>query len=176
VQLAQLVHLEVVGELHAGLLPLGAAAAEAILDDPLGEGRGDHRDAGGETGLGAHGLRGVLVGRGGDAVDHGGDDVHVVREPGAGVLVELGEHGLAQHLAVAGEVVAGDQGDRLGDPGLAAGLQAQGDAGGGGGGGVAAGRVALLGDGQGDHGGEGVGEQSHQGVDVGGGVHLVDDV
>src|SRR5699024_924152 len=130
----------------------------------------------GETGLGAHGLRGVLVGRGGDAVDHGGDDVDVVREPGLGLLVELGEHGLAQHLAVAGEVVAGDQGDRLGDSGLAAGLQAQRDAGGGGGGGVAAGRVPLLGDGQGDHGGEGVGEQSHQGVDVGGGVHLVDDV
>src|SRR5699024_823447 len=117
----------------------------------------------GETGLGAHGLRGVLVGRGGDAVDHGGDDVDVVREPGLGLLVELGEHGLAQHLAVAGEVVAGDQGDRLGDSGLAAGLQAQRDAGGGGGGGGAAGRVPPLGAGQGDHGGGGGGEPSRVG-------------
>ena len=166
----------IVGELHAGLLPGGAAAAEAVLDDPLGEGLGDDGDGVDEARALLHEIGGTLVGRGGDPVDHGGDDVDVVPEPGAGVLVCRGEHGLAQHVAVAGEVVAGDQGDGLGDAGLAAGLQAQRQAGGGGGRGVVAGGVALLGDGQGDHGGEGVGDQTHEGVDVVGRVDLVDDV
>src|SRR5699024_9701420 len=175
-QLAQLVQLDVVGELDPGLLPGGAAAPEGVLDDPFGERLGDHRDLVGQPGALGDQATLLLPGRGGDPVDHGGDDVDMVVEPGAGLLVGCGQHGLAQHVAVAGQVVAGDQSDRLLHACLAPRLQAERQAGRGGLRGVVAGAVALLGDGQGDHGGEGVGDQTDQGVHVGGGVDLVDDV
>src|SRR5699024_2140382 len=92
---------------------------------PFGERLGDHRDLVGQPGALGDQATLLLPGRGGDPVDHGGDDVGMVVEPGAGLLVGCGQHGLAQHVAVAGQVVAGDPSDRLLHACLAPRLQAE---------------------------------------------------
>ena len=175
-QLALLMRGDVLDDLHAHRLPCRAGAAEGVLHHPLPERFGDNRGGVSETGVLGHHGGGAVVGRRGDAVHHRGDDVHVSVEPGAVILLQALHQRRAQHVTIAGEVVAGDQCDRLLHAGGAAGLQCGGHAGHGRGGRVCAGAVALLRDGEGDHGGCWIAEQGVQGVGVIAGVHGVEHV
>lgn len=104
---------DVVGELHADLLPGGPAADELVFQHPLHEGLADHR-----PGVLDAVLRGQLLavrgaGHRGDAIDHGIGKRHVLVDPAGQLLVgqvSEGEQRLARDGAVVRQVIAGHQG------------------------------------------------------------------
>lgn len=144
-ELHELVGRDVGDELGADILPGGAAAGEAVLDDPLGEGFG-------ENGPGIDHAGGVAefggVGRGGDggnAVDHRAGEADLAFDPaGEGLVLHggQGEDGVAEDGAVVLDVVAGEQGGG-GLPGVPAAAEGFDDDADGAGGGVGGGEVAL---------------------------------
>ncbi len=144
-ELHELVGSDVGNELGADVLPGGAAAGEAVLDHPLGEGFGEDgpgivdADRVAEPGGVGRG------GDGGDAVDHGAGEADFAFDPaGEGLILHggEGEHGVAEDGAVVLDVVAGEQGGG-GLPGVQAAAEGFDDDADRAGGGVGGGEVAL---------------------------------
>jgi hypothetical protein len=113
--LHQLVVADVGDEADPDLVQRRAAVAEGVLDEPLGERLGDDRPAVVDAVAGGEG--GPLLGRGlrGDPVDHAAGEGHPVGDPaGEHLVAQPGEadDGGAGGLAVAVQVVAGDDGER----------------------------------------------------------------
>ena len=122
-ELAALERRDVVDDAGAGRVPGRTAARELALDHPFAERLGGDRGFVDRAGGGQHGGL-VFLRRGrGDAVDHGGAERDVGCDPADEARIhlggELGDDG-GQHLAVVGEVVAGDDGELPGEGGTAA--------------------------------------------------------
>ncbi len=105
-----LIGRNVVGELHADLFPGRPAGDKAVFQYPLHEGFADHRPGVIEAVLTLEVLAMRRAGHGRDAVDHGVGKADVALDPAGQVGVDQAgerQRGLAGHVAVVGEVVAG---------------------------------------------------------------------
>jgi len=105
-----LVGRNVIGELHTNLFPGRAAGDEAVFQHPLHEGFADHWPGVIEAVLTLQVLAMGRAGHGCDAVDHGVGEADVALDPAGQVGIDQageGQCGLAGHVAVVGEVVAG---------------------------------------------------------------------